>query len=197
MGVTTLMGKPQTNRELAGDGCISTAYAAKLVGMPAVTIRYQVRTGLVEPTRHGEGKGTFQRWNIRDVTALYAIRELREQGISLQACRKVQRILRALGKDFASATLVGFSNPEGGTDVLIVDDGRKKRGVLLSLLAIPGQVVMTEIALSGVSKVLARKFRNALSIPTAKRGRPRKTVVAHKPYAAHSSSADIAMRARM
>jgi len=167
-----MRGRAQSNAELRDDGCVSTIRAAQIAGIKPATLRHWLRTQLLEATRHSEGRGVFARFDLTDIHAAWAVAQLRKQGVSLQACRLVQAKLRAMDKDFANARLLGFNRGNRRTDVLIAETPEEGRGILKSLLEVPGQVVIADIALSGVSAKLRRRFDTALQLPAVKRGRP-------------------------
>ena len=181
------------NTGLDGDGCVSTNRAAQLatniartidpdaVGQP-YTVRRYARTGVIQPTSFGKGQGHFARYDLRDVASLGTISLARAQGASLQCLRKVQPKLRALGKDWASAQLFVYRLGQNGTDVLLAETPEEGRVLLRSLLDVPGQIVMAQVALQNVSEELKTSFAAALRLKPVQRGRVAgKTHNAHKP----------------
>jgi len=159
----------QTWEETNADGCQWTDRVAKNLGIKPQTIRYWGNRGVIEPTRFGEGRGNYARYDIRDTAAIAAVAELRRQGVSLQAVRKVQPKLREMGKTWTSARLLGFRR-DRFTDVLIAESTRAGQGLLRSLLESPGQTVIADVALSDKTTEIRRKFEIALQLPAAKRG---------------------------
>lgn len=172
----------QTHSELANDGCVSTDRAAQLATnvartvdpyavVSAATVRRYARTGVIEPTSFGNGRGHFARYDLRDVAGLGTIALARAQGASLQCLRKVQPRLRALGKEWSNSHLLVFRRGKGKTDVLLAETPEEGRTLLRSLLEVPDQVVIAQVALHNVSDELRTSFAMALRLPPAKRGR--------------------------
>jgi len=153
------------------EGCVSTAHAARVIGMKAATLRYWITQGLFKVRRSGMGTGNFSLMTLQDVAAAHAVNELRSQGVSLQACRLVQEAIAGMGESFSSARLLGYRDATGQTDVLVARTHAEGRRNLESIMALPGQFVMSEVALIDVSKELRKKFNAVLALPPLKRGR--------------------------
>ena len=144
------------------DGCVSCDQLAGIVDHPAQTIRYWVQTGLIEPQKRGEGSGNFSRFNLTDVTAARAVVELRRQGVSLQALRKVQAIIRERGHSFGSCKLAVIARGSK-QDVLLLAGKREQRQFAESLLDQPGQTVLAQVALDTIAKETQRRFQAAIT----------------------------------
>ena len=116
---------------------IATPIAARVAGISERQLAYWSRTGLVRASiRETTGKGVHRRYSLPDVLALRCVGDLRRAGVSLQACRKVQSVLR----DEESTTLSAAR--------LVVFDGRKPDVLLartehelVSLLEARGQLL--------------------------------------------------------
>ena len=76
----------------------STSEAALFAKVPYTTVDYWARTKLVVPSiAVARGTGSDRLYSFKDLIALRAIKELRENGTSTQALRKVVRYLRSHG----------------------------------------------------------------------------------------------------
>jgi len=75
-------------------GTFSTPEASKLTGIPKLTLAKWARAGVVSPTLSlGAGRGCGSRWTLRDLIGLRTIRQLRNQGVSLQKVRRLNVVL--------------------------------------------------------------------------------------------------------
>lgn len=109
--------------------------AARLARVPYRTLDYWARSGFLVPSvQVAAGRGTDRLYSFGDVIALRVASDLRSQGISLQALRKVVAWLRARGYEGGLA--------EAGP--YLVCDGQdvyeRKGDELLSAMRRPGHV---------------------------------------------------------
>jgi len=163
------MRSSQTAAVLAADGMISTTRAAAIAGVTGQTLRKWVRDGVATPTSVGQGPGNHWRWNVRDLSAVYAVAGLREQGVSYQMCRGVQAHLREMGDDWPTTRLLAYRAGRQ-KDVLVLrpqEYGEQFESILRS----PGQQVVASVAMSEVSETVRERFEAARAIPVAIRGR--------------------------
>jgi DNA-binding transcriptional MerR regulator len=110
----------------------------KLANMPASTLDYWVRIGLVTPAiRQSEGRRVERWWSIRDVIVVRTIRALRQAGASLQDVQRAKDRLEAWGSDLGSAHLYW----DGG-DLQVSDDNG-----LVSVSRQPGQQMLQLVRL--------------------------------------------------
>lgn len=163
------MSERQTASVLASDGMISTTRAAAIAGVTSQTLRKWVRDCVAKPTYAGEGIGVHWRWNVRELSAVCAVAELREQGVSYQMVRGVQQRLLDLGDDWAKAKLLAYVH--GRTRDVLVLRPQEYGPQFESILRNPGQQVVASVALSAISKDVRDKFETARAIPPAIRGR--------------------------
>jgi DNA-binding transcriptional MerR regulator len=95
---------------------------------------YMIRDGFFTPDVPAAGTGNARGFSFRDLLALRCIGNLRAADVSLQAVRKVDRALRAYGRDMAGAHLVVTGR--GRDREVYVSD----RDQLIALLTNPGQL---------------------------------------------------------
>ncbi len=114
---------------LAGFG---TSEASRVSRVSLDTIDYWARSGFLPPSvRVAQGKGSQRRYDFADLVALRVAGQLRQQGITLQALRRVVEHLRARGVE---QPLAGVYLVSDGVDVF------ERRGdQLISTLRQPGQ----------------------------------------------------------
>lgn len=160
----------------AQDGCISLPQAARIAHLPPTTLAQWVTSGLVEPSSAANvtpGIGVHRRFDLRDLTAICVIAELREQGINVRKLRRVQAALRDYGKDFASAKLALIeSTPSEPADVVIYSSDRERGQAWTSVEANPGQNIIVQVfELKNVDALSRRSFAKALREKPAVRGR--------------------------
>lgn len=114
-------------------GCISTSAAARIAGAELPRVLHWVRTGLLRPEcytgKRGDKNASFA-WRLPDVVAARTVVRLREQGLSLQRVRRVNRAIKDAGSDLSG--------------VVLWTDGRDAFRVLaneqiVSILTRPGQ----------------------------------------------------------
>lgn len=161
-----------SDRTKADDGCVSTGQAARIAGTSRTRVIAWGAAGLVTPTRAGGGRGTHNRYDVRDVTALAAIAELRRRGVSMQAVRKVQALLREEGiESFAACRLAAVDRGRGQVDVALIRGARERNALALSLLEAPGQTLIAEVALGDLERTTRRAFAKIQAEPPAIRGR--------------------------
>ena len=128
---------------------------------------YRIRTGLIKPSKDANGYGSRREFVYRDLVAVRAIATLQAAGVSLQAIRKVQSVLRAFKGDDTEL--------REGRLVIEMDRKRPDVGValgddVLSLLRSPGQSVLRAVfemravyavVDEGIEKVVAARARAA------------------------------------
>jgi len=129
----------------------SMGQAQALTGIHTRTLSAWVARGICKPTADkGQGRGNGKHWSFSDLVGLRVIKELRDQGISLQRVRGVISRLRGLtGRDsnlraLAGAKLVVLP----GNDIAVASNAR----TLLSLLS--GQYIMRGIVVVDVDTSL-------------------------------------------
>ena len=150
------------------DGCVSCDQLAGIVEHPAQSIRFWVKTGLVEPQTKGEGQGNHSRYNLTDVTAVRAIVELRRQGVSLQALRKVHTLIASRGESFGSCRLAAVRF-KAKQDVFLLVGKRDREKLMESLLEKPGQTVLAQVALDKIAKETQRRFAGVIALNGSRR----------------------------
>ncbi len=132
--------KPQTPKRRIIDPVVR-AYGigevARLTGVSRITLHVWDRSGFLAPTmtRGGNGTGNRRKYSFADVVAVRMARALREEGISLQALRKVSKYLRereGVDNPFAERYLA-----VQGDDVVMV-----RKDEVVSVLNKPGQYTM-------------------------------------------------------
>lgn len=150
------------------DGCVSCDQLAGIVQHPAQSIRYWVKTGMVNPQVKGAGQGNHGRYNLTDVTAIRAIVELRRGGVSLQALRKVHALIASRGESFGSCRLaaVRFNSKQ---DVVLLAGKLEQRQFAESLLDKPGQTVLAQVALDKIAKETQRQFAGVIALNGSRR----------------------------
>jgi DNA-binding transcriptional MerR regulator len=144
---------------------LETPAVCRLVGMPAATLDYWVRTGLVTPSaRSSAGRRVPRLWTVQDVLLVRCIKALREAGCPLQRVREVKSVLAARwGEGLGDYVLYW----DGG-DVVGIDRWgnlqslvRKPSQQLLHVLAIPIAQWRTEVQASARSMPVADLKRPA------------------------------------
>lgn len=133
--------------------------AARIVGMTYKRLDEWDRRGFMRPSiRRGSGRGRWRPrlYSFADLIALRVARDLRAQGVSLQALRVVQaRLSEQLGP--------GKIDPLARA-LLVVTPGRKRLDVcrivtpdhVESVLQAPGQRVFAILALAGIVSEVRR-----------------------------------------
>jgi|SRR5471030_1924990 DNA-binding transcriptional MerR regulator len=115
----------------------STLEAAHIAGLPVRTVDYWASTGFIPPSiADSEGRGTERKYAFGDLVALRIARDLRKQGISLQALRDIVERLRAT-KGASRNPLADSRLIAVGSDVTTVN-GKEE---VMSVLNNPGQGV--------------------------------------------------------
>jgi DNA-binding transcriptional MerR regulator len=106
----------------------------QLAGMPASTLDYWVRIGLVRPSlRKSDGQRAERWWTVEDVVVVRAIRALRQAGAPLQRVRRIRKLLEEWGEPMSGARLYW-----DGRDIIVAGSD----GGLTSGLARPGQYML-------------------------------------------------------
>ena len=114
-------------------GYISSAAAARIVGIPLHRLLRWARTGLVRPRCYSgtaKERSAAYCWRVPDVVSARAIHQLRGQGLPLQRVRRVASVIRKAGGDLSSVVL--WSD---GRDAFRVIRGDQ----LVSMIGRPGQ----------------------------------------------------------
>lgn len=110
----------------------------RLAGVKYDTLDYWATTGFLRPTLvPAAGTGSVRRYSFADVVAARVARDLREQGVSLQALRRVVSELRRL-KGLERQPLSAAKLVVCGRDVLVLHSDDE----LVSALRAPGQAAM-------------------------------------------------------
>jgi DNA-binding transcriptional MerR regulator len=116
----------------------------KIVGITYRQLDYWARTELLKPSiSDARGSGTQRVYSYTDLLKLKVIKQLLDEGMSLQKARSAIQALESSGTDVAAANLV----LNGADSLLISDDGQ-----LLDLLK-GGQGVLV-FSLAGVVEEL-------------------------------------------
>src|SRR4051794_9218096 len=114
---------------LAGFG---TSEASRVSRVPIANLDYWGRSGFLPPSiQDARGKGSQRRYSFEDLIALRVAGQLRQQGISLQALRRVVDHLRVRGVE---QPLAGVYLVSDGVDVF-----ERHGDQLISSLRQPGQ----------------------------------------------------------
>jgi DNA-binding transcriptional MerR regulator len=126
----------------------------KLSGISRITLHVWDRSGFICPTVVGGGAGTGNRrkYSFSDIVALRVAKRLRDDGISLQALRRVSKYLRErenVENPFAERYLAVH-----GTDVVMV-----RKDEVVSLLQSPGQYWLLHLDLEGEAAKLKREVQ--------------------------------------
>src|ERR1051325_3166802 len=99
----------------------SATEASSVSGVPYKTVDYWAKTGFIVPSiAAARGSGTERRYSFDDLVALRVARQLRKEGASMQALRKVVTALRNYKTDFASSRLIVV-----GSDIALVEDHKR------------------------------------------------------------------------
>lgn len=120
----------------------TTPEVARLAGVDVRNLGYWIRSGLVKPVKRavGAGIGLGYVFDFRGLVMVRAVRDLRDQGLSLQRVRKAIDVLRREWPD----------KGELGTGAKLITDGREAwlaldSQRLVSLLEDPGQTAWRSI----------------------------------------------------
>jgi DNA-binding transcriptional MerR regulator len=85
----------------------SAVEAALYAGVPYQTVDFWARSGFITPSlAAANGRGSDRRYAFDDLIALRVARELRKEGASMQALRKVVDALRKEGRSIAESRLI-------------------------------------------------------------------------------------------
>lgn len=107
-----------------------------LTGVPASTLNYWERSGLVAPSlRPSSGRRATRWWSITDVITVRAIRALRQAGCPMPMLRKARAEIRRWGED---PGLTDVYMCWTGSDVVVID----KWGTVRSAVSRPGQGIL-------------------------------------------------------
>lgn len=116
---------------------VSTPSVVALTGVPAATLDYWIRTGLVAPSLvPSQGRRSTRWWSVPDVVVVKAVKALREAGCPLQKVRDAKRVL---GQGAEEGVVLYWD----GADVLAVEPW----GDVYSAIKHPGQQVLHLLAL--------------------------------------------------
>ena len=144
----------------------TTPQAAKLARLSERTIQRWAKSFILPNEQGGAGRNCGHKWSFRDLVALRAAAQLREQGASLQALKAAVAYLRKFeghNQPLAQALVVS----DGGDLVQILPGQRA-----ISLKKDRGQISMLKI------KPLLRELERDIKLelasqePQKKRGRP-------------------------
>lgn len=117
----------------------------KVVGITYRQLDYWARTDLLKPSiSDARGSGTQRVYSYTDLLKLKVIKQLLDEGMSLQKARSAIRVLEESGADVATANLV----LNGANSLLTFDEGQ-----LLDVLR-GGQGVLNIVPLAGVVEEL-------------------------------------------
>ena len=161
----------RSDRAKNDDGCISTLQLAAILDISPNTARGWVKSGLVDPTRYEGGIGNAARWDLRDATAMRAIAYLRRARVPMRDVRYVQRELRKMGEDFASARLAAVDRGHRIVDVVLIRGAAERKKLALSLVESPGQTIVAEIAMAELHRETRKAFAKEAAKPAKIRGR--------------------------
>ncbi len=131
-----------------------SATAKHVTGITERQLTYWTMTGLIVPSvasgaRGRQGGQEKRRWSFSDLVGMKTISDLRRAGVSLQALRKVGKLIASYGHTFADTYIVA-----SGDDVLI-STGEQ----MVSALRQPGQLALAVVYDLGRC---AREVRTAL-----------------------------------
>ena len=126
--------------------------ACAVSGLTYRQLDHMIRSGFFTPDLPAHGSGVHRGFSYRDLLALRCIGSLRSADVSLQATRKVDRALRAYGRDFADSHLV-VTGKGNKREVYVYD-----RKALIALLDKPGQVGIATIVDVGQAEVEVREI---------------------------------------
>src|SRR5712664_4246016 len=91
------MLKPVTRKNLDRDHIVdgfSSPAVCALAGIPASTLDYWTRTGLIAPSIHpSTGRRATRWWSLRDLITVRAVRTLRDAGCPLQTLRRAKEVI--------------------------------------------------------------------------------------------------------
>jgi DNA-binding transcriptional MerR regulator len=119
---------------------LGTPTVLAITGVPASTLDYWVRNGLVAPSvRASSGRRRTRRWSIRDIVAIRAIQALHQAGCPVRILTQARA---ALGDDWAE-DLGGKHLIWDGRDLLAL----RPWGELESIIQSPGQPMLHLLAL--------------------------------------------------
>jgi DNA-binding transcriptional MerR regulator len=133
-----------------------TPITAKLTGVSIDTLDKWYRTGFLAPSvSDAPSRGVSRVYGFRDLVAIRVVVEMREQGISLQALRRVVEYLRSRkGLTSASEALASATLITDGHDVYEVDGDAR-----ISALRRPGQRMLLVVPLGELVTELRTKAR--------------------------------------
>ena len=146
----------------------SMGQASALTGIRTRTLLAWTTRGVCKPTANkGRGRGNGRHWSFSDLVGLRVIKELRDQGISLQRVRKVISKLRGLTsrgsnlQALASAKLVVLP----GNDIAVATSTKTLVSVLSGQHVMRGIVVVdVETSLRNVETRLQRAAKTDKSL---------------------------------
>lgn len=132
----------------------TTEIAAKLAGVTRATLENWERSGFLAPSVPAKRRGVSREYSFRDVVAIRVARELKQEGIPLQALRKVIAYLCAR---------TGLSPTEALAATNLITDGHDvyevKGDVSVSTLLRPGQRMLLMVPLAELVAELQAKTR--------------------------------------
>jgi DNA-binding transcriptional MerR regulator len=145
-----------TNRE----GGFPTPIAAKLTGVSVTTLDNWERRGFLKASLQAAGgHGVARVYSFQDLIAIRVARDLKKEGIPLQALRRVVKYLSGRSRQSPTAALAATKLVTDGRDVYEV-----KGDASISTLTRPGQRMLLMVPLDEVVTELrakARAFRAA------------------------------------
>lgn len=99
----------RSDKAKADDGRVSLPQAARIAGLTRSTLNAWIASGFITPTNADHiapGTGNHRRFDLRDLTAICAAAELRDQGVNVRALRKIQTKLREYDRDIRRLGLI-------------------------------------------------------------------------------------------
>jgi DNA-binding transcriptional MerR regulator len=133
----------------------TTEIAAKLAGVTRATLENWDRSGFLSPSVPAKRRGVSREYSFRDVVAIRVARELKQEGIPLQALRKVVAYL--------CARRTGLTPSDALASTSLISDGRDvyeiEGDVSTSTLRRPGQRMLLMVPLGELVAELQAKAR--------------------------------------
>jgi DNA-binding transcriptional MerR regulator len=132
----------------------TTATVSKLAGVTRATLENWDRSGFLSPSVPAKRRGISREYSFRDVVAIRVARELKKEGVPLQALRKVVQYLCARNGLSPTEALASTNLVTNGRDVFEVAGD-----VTISTLLRPGQRMLLMVSLHELVSELQAKAR--------------------------------------
>jgi len=130
----------------------STPLARRLTGISRQQLVHWDRKGIVKPSKSpAAGRGSKRLYSYKDLLALKAVKNFRDQGVSLQKIAKCVRYLRGHLPDISQP--LGFLTllTDGETIHLVAD-----QQTLIDTVKNPGQRAWMQLSISAIDRELRR-----------------------------------------